>query len=293
MLAWTRKFPSLAKPLAYYRLVRARNRFWERTYPGWWEGEFKLLRRAGYQDRISEFHNKFHGQRCFVMCNGPSLQQLNLAPLKDEITIGCNGIYKGFEAFGFHTNFLMFEDIEQLELRRKDFHKIEGPIKLAALYNAYAVKADRDTLFFNSPRMRRNLYYWNELYPQFSEDFAAIVHLGSTVTYIMLQWAYFLGCDPVYVIGLDHDYGELPKKFPPGKIQITEDNIEEVRKLHYTHQYYQVGDQMGVPDVARQEAAYSLALQKFQQDGRQLINLTPGSKLDVFPKQDYSSIIPD
>lgn len=121
MLAWTRRFPSLAKPLAYLRLVRARHRYWERTYLGFWEGELKLLRKPGYQQRIAEHHNKFADKRCFILCNGPSLQTQDLSPLKNEITIGSNGIYKGFDDFGFHTDFLFFEDIEQLELKRKDW----------------------------------------------------------------------------------------------------------------------------------------------------------------------------
>lgn len=291
MLAWSRRFPSLAKPLAYIRLIRARHKFWERTYLGFWEGELKLLRQAGYQERIAEMRNKYANRRCFILCNGPSLKTLDLRPLKDEITIGSNGIYKGFEDFGFHTDFLFFEDIEQLEIRRKDFPKIQGPTKMAALYNAYAIKPDTDTLFFNAPRMRRNLYYWNELYPQFSEDFAAIVHLGSSITYIMMQWAFHLGCEQVYVLGLDHNYGKLPKRFPPGKIDITKENIDEVSKLHYTNNYYKVGDQIGVPDVARQEQAYTLALDRYQRAGRKLINLSPGTKLNILPTADYSSII--
>ncbi|MCH6255238.1 DUF115 domain-containing protein [Puniceicoccaceae bacterium K14] len=273
------------------RLVRARHRFWERTYLGFWEGKLKLLRKPGYQEKIAEHYNMYAGKRCFILCNGPSLKAQDLSPLKGEITIGSNGIYKGFQDFGFHTNFLFFEDIEQLELRRNDFPKIKGPKKLAALYNAYAVKADSDTLFFNAPRMRKNLYYWNELYPQFSKDFAAIVHLGSTITYVMLQWAYYLGCEKVYLLGLDHNYGKLPKLFQPGKIDVTAENIEKIRGLHYTDSYYKIGDQIGVPDVDRQEQAFELAQKQFQAAGRTLVNLTPDTKLEAIPKDAYASVI--
>ena len=49
--------------------------------------------------------------------------------------------------------------------------------------------------FSIAPRHSNDNYYFkvDEIYPQFSPDFASIVHLGGSVTYIMLQLAYFWG----------------------------------------------------------------------------------------------------
>lgn len=291
MLAWTPNFPKSALPLAYWRLLRARHGYFDRVGLKFGPGGLPhFTHRPGSQQRLALMRNKHQGRRCFIIANGPSLQQLDMKKLRSELTLGCNGIYQAFPDWGFHTSYLLFEDIEQLELRRHDVGKVKGPIKLAALYNAYAFKPDRQTIFFNAPRMRGQLYYWQDLYPQFSTDFAAIVHLGSTVTYIMLQLAYHLGCDPVYLIGLDHDYGELPKLFPPGKITITEENIELIRGLHFSNQYYQIGDQIGVPDVARQEAAYRKAREAFEADGRQILNASAHTALDVFERCDFNSL---
>lgn len=291
MLAWTPDFPKVALPLAYWRLLRARHGYFDRVglKRGAW-GLPHFTHRPGSQQRLALMRNKQAGRRCFIIANGPSLQQLDMTKLRGELTLGCNGIYQAFPDWGFHTSYLVFEDIEQLELRRHDVGKVKGPIKLAALYNAYAFKPDHQTIFFNAPRMRGQRYYWEDLYPQFSPDFASIVHLGSTVTYIMLQLAYHLGCNPVYLVGLDHDYGELPKRFPPGKITITEDNIEQIRGLHFSDRYYQVGDQIGVPDVARQEAAYAKARAAFEADGRQVFNASAHTALDVFDRCDYDHL---
>lgn len=291
MIAWTPKFPKYALPLAYWRLLRARHGYFDRVglRLGPW-GIPRFTHIPGSQQRLALMRNKQRGRRCFIIANGPSLQALDMTKLRREVTIGCNGIYQAFPEWGFHTSYLVFEDIEQLELRRHDVGRVAGPVKLAAIYNAYAFKPDRRTLFFNAPRMRGQLYYWEDLYPQFSRDFAAIVHLGSTVTHIMLQLAYHLGCDPVYLIGLDHDYGELPRRFPPGKITITEENIDLIRGLHFSNQYYQVGDQIGVPDVARQEAAYTAARAAFEADGRRVFNASAHTALDVFERCDYGSL---
>lgn len=291
MIAWTKTFPKRERFVGYYRLLKARHRFYDTL--GLTRGKHGMPRighRGGYQRRLAMMRDKQKDRRCFIIANGPSLKQMDLSALRREITIGCNGIYSAFPEWGFHTSYLMFEDIEQTELRRHDIHAIEGPMKLASIYNAYSFKADQKTVFFNSPRMRGHNYYWTELYPQFSRDFASLVHLGSSVTYIMIQFAYHLGCNPVYVIGLDHSYGELAKRFPVGKVKITEENIDLVRGLHFSDKYYKVGDQIGVPDVPRQEQAYTLARKEFEAVGRNIYNAGLDSKLDLLEKVDFESI---
>jgi len=246
----------------------------------------------GYQDKLAGLRNKYAGRRGFVIGNGPSLKEMNLSPLKDEITIGSNGLYKLFDELGFSTDFLIFEDIEQTEIRGPELKRVTGPTKLAALYNAYAIARDKDTIYFNSPRANRGGYYWeSDLYPQFSRDFASGVHLGATVTYIALQLAYHLGFNEVYLIGVDHNYGRLSELFPPGKITITEENLPLVDECHFSKGYYKVGDQIGVPYSKEQEEAYTLAKTEFELAGRQIFNAGVNSKLAMFPKVDFEEIV--
>jgi len=292
MIAWTPKFPLRERPIGYLRLLKARHKFFDRkglTMKKWYRPGLKNL--PGYQQRLALMRDKQKDRRCFVVANGSSLKDLDISLLKKELTMGCNGIYKVFPEWGFHTTYLLFEDIEQIELRRHEIASVPGSIKMAAIYNAYAFPADDRTFFFNSPRMRGQKYYWTDLYPQFSTDFAALVHLGGSVTYIMLQLAYHLGCNPVYIVGLDHDYGDLPKLFPPGKITITEENIDLIRGLHFSDKYYRVGDQIGVPFVKEQEQAYAKAREAFERVGRKVYNASTHTKLDVFERCDFESIL--
>jgi hypothetical protein len=292
MIAWTKTFPKRDRIIGYLRLLKARHRFYDTLRLGVGPGYLPRFKEvSGYQSRLALWRDKQKDRRCFIIANGPSLKQTNIKKLKRELTMGCNGIYKAFAEWGFHTSYLVFEDIEQIELRRKDIYGVKGPNKLAAIYNAYAFPADKNTVFFNSPRMRGQGYYWGDLYPQFSTDFASIVHLGGSVTYIMLQLAYHLGCNPVYIVGLDHDYGELPNLFPPGKITITEENIELIRGLHFSDKYYQVGDQIGVPFVKEQEQAYRLAREMFEKDGRKVYNASAHSRLEVFERVDFEAVM--
>lgn len=276
-------------PLGYLRLLRARARYHDRFTLGRRNLLPVIKKTPGYRYILRTWKDKHRGRRCFILGNGPSLKKMDLSRLKGEITIGSNGVYKAFGEWGWKTSYLLFEDVEQLELRRRDVPRITGTVVLAALYNAYAFRAGKDTIFMNV--RPADEAYWKEG-PLFSTDFPHIVYLGSTVTYIALQLAYHLGCDPVYLIGVDHDYGELPDHFPPGKITITEENIDLVRGLHFTDRYYRVGDQIGVPNVAYQERAYTRAEQAFEASGRKVYNAGLDSKLDVFERCSFEPLFP-
>src|SRR5512136_148163 len=47
------------------------------------------------------------GERCFIIGNGPSLRQTDLAKLRGEATFGLNRIYLLFPELGFSTTFLV------------------------------------------------------------------------------------------------------------------------------------------------------------------------------------------
>jgi hypothetical protein len=289
MIVWTQNFSKYKKGLGYIRLLWARFKFSNyykisfKHFP-----KVKIIKQNGYRRILKGLRDKYKGKRCFIIGNGPSLKNMDLSFLKDEITIGSNGIYKNFDKWGFHTDFLLFEDTEQTEQRGPEIHKIKGPRKMAAIYNAYAFKPDNHTVFFNA--RRADGYYWKNLSPMFSRDFSEIVYLGSTITYIAMQLAYHLGFQEVYIIGVDHDYGELTKLFPPGKIEITEKNIHLVKGLHLNDSYYKVGDLIGVPHVKYQNDAYQKAKEVFEKSGKVIKNAGVGGKLDIFDRCDFANL---
>ncbi|MDD4735012.1 MAG: DUF115 domain-containing protein [Kiritimatiellae bacterium] len=284
---WKNRFPRYMQPVGYIRLLLAQYQYFPHFVrvsrnPFRWTVD-------GHYLRLAALHNKHAGQRCFVIANGPSLSRMDIPKLKNEITIGCNGIYKEFDQWGMKTTYYVTEDMEQTELRASEIRKLTGTTKLAALHNAYVLGCRSGFTYFNCGAKCTG-QYWNENYPQFSKDFASVVYLGNTVTYIMLQLAFFLGCDPVYIIGLDFNYGVLPQLFPPGKIEITEDNIHLVRGLHVRDDYYRVGDLIGVPAVQKQEKAFRHAKDVFEANGRSVLNAGKDSCIDVFEKVEFDSI---
>jgi len=292
MIKFSKRYPKWKYFSGYLKLLKAHYLYFDHL-----KIDFKnpkklgFLNMGGYQADLSKLRDIHKGKRVFIIANGPSLQDIDMSLLKDEITIGCNGIYKAFDDWGFHTTYHMTEDQEQTELRGKEISTLKGPMKFAALHNAHAFSLCNDITFFHVPLRMNSSYYTQEgLYPQFSRDFASIVHLGSTITYIMLQFAYHLGFKEVYIIGLDHNYGQLPELFPPGKIEVTKENYHLVKQCHYDENYYKIGDVLGVPNVKLQESAYQAAKEYYEKDDRKIYNASTLSKLDIFEKVEFSSI---
>lgn len=286
-IVWTRRFPCWARPLGYWRLIRARVRFDD--YFSWsWKRPFFLEKKLGYSSRLKRWQDSEKGKPGFVLGNGPSLAKMDLTCLKDQVTIGSNGVYRQFDQWGFSTRFLLFEDIEQTEIRRKEIARQQEPVKLAGLHNAYAIPADRRTLFFRARLLDAS--FCETQFPQFSEDFSFGVHLGSTITYIGIQLAFFLGCDPIYLIGVDHHYGDLEIWFPPAKIPVTAMTKPLLEQAHFSPNYYRLGDEMGVPLHGLAEAAYMKAREHIESRGRRIFNAGLDSHLDVFEKRPFTGI---
>ncbi|MEZ6011338.1 MAG: 6-hydroxymethylpterin diphosphokinase MptE-like protein [Hyphomonas sp.] len=291
MIAWSPRFPKWKYPLGYLRLIAARHRYFDRIGLKKDERGLRIGILQGDGRKLAALKDQGAGRRAFIIGNGPSLKQMDLVALKDEITIAANGAYKSFDKWGFTSDYLLFEDIEQTEIRGNEIRNVCGPTKIASIYNAHAIARPWRGLLFMNARLADERY-WKDPGIQFSRDFSHAVYLGSTITYVALQLAYHLGCEKVYLIGVDMDYGPLCDMFPPGKLVVTSENLDLVRQAHFTPDYYQVGDVIGVPDTQLQTEAFNVAKAAFETAGRQVFNAGVGGKLDVFDRVDFTSLFP-
>lgn len=137
MIALKSNVPIIRRSIYYWRLIKTQLLYFD---------HYALVRTRfivpkpkivfGYQSKLAKLFNKHKDKKCFIIANGPSLANLDMTLLKNEITIGYNEIYKNFDKWGFHTNYLVFEDVEQFEIRAKELKKVHGPVKMAAIYNS-------------------------------------------------------------------------------------------------------------------------------------------------------------
>jgi len=99
---------------------------------------------------------------------------------------------------------------------------------------------------------------------------------GHTVTYVCLQLAYYMGFKRVYLVGLDHDYGE---QIAPN-LSIVANGPD---RYHFDENYFSGGVRWHTPDLSKSELAYSLAKAAFEKNGRSITNCSSRTKCPVFP----------
>lgn len=205
--------------------------------------------------RISALMKNIHkGERCFILGNGPGLDRYDLRLLFNEYTFGTNlGFRKWVPVYYVCCNPLV--------------------------YNQYADEIDQ--LNAGKFKFLPGSLSWTSQ-PIFQTDSLGPFWQGWTVTYVCLQLAFIMGFDPVYLIGVDHDYGEVSgdpnseQRYPGGD------------QAHAAGAGYD-GGVWNLPDLERSYEAYQKAQRAFVNAGRK-IYIIPPTKLDIFEEVTWKSL---
>jgi hypothetical protein len=224
---------------------------------------------------IRDFKNLHQGRRCWIVGNGPSLNSMDLSLLAGEISFGMNCIFLGFERFGFRPTYYTVEDVFVAEDNAAAINGLTGMTKFIPRDLLHALDEDADTCVVDFLRLYKP-------YPQFSDDAAKVIYWGSTVTYLAMQLAFYMGCDPICLIGVDFDY-TVPD-YAAGQEEITsrEDDVN-----HFHPAYFGKGKRWHNPRLDRVAPSYQEARRFCEAAGRTMINAGVGGKLEFFPRKDY------
>ena len=266
------------------------------------------------------FHNIHLGRRCFVVGNGPSLNDIDMSLLKEEITLGSNRCFLGYETWRFPFTYWGVYDKFQIEM----YH---------AVYEA-GVPAETVKFFPVEylPAMHvANGCPVNSVWPAggrraFSAE-PGETYVGFTVTYMLLQLAACMGCDPIILIGADHSYElnrrgyvralrqarrAITHRLRGGRVYDTALAAHRAwRKhggggggattlwstenasgaTHFTDRYTAGGKNRFLPPEPEEaERDFDCAQAWAEANGRRILNATPGTALESFPKVDFRSL---
>jgi hypothetical protein len=201
------------------------------------------------------------GQRCFVIGNGPSINEMDLDKLKKEVTIGCNRIYLSERVTPW-------------------YYCLEDEVLMSNIYLELESWQANNTIKFIPVSLKKytkninNVYLINFAYddyhgvkPEFTDKFTKISYWGCTVTYLMLQIAYFLGCNPIYLIGID---GVRPNKL---KHFYRKDNITE-----------------NAADYELSDAAFIKAREFIESHGREIYDATLDPLRSFYQRVEYEAL---
>lgn len=243
------------------------------------ESVFRIMFGSSLQD----YQGIHKGKRCFVVGNGPSLNQIDMTLLKDEITMGSNRAFLGFEKWGFSYDYWMVQDRILADQNADEFcERLSDDIVKFVPYTILK--------HFDNSKLKNAVPVHMDYTKQcsFSNDPAAL-HEGFTVTVGLLQIAAIMGFEKIYLVGVDHNY-EIPT-----------DNVNEDRKWsgqglsnHFSEEYtnHANGQVWEMPDIVKMTKAYDAAASWAAENGIEILNATPGTKLESFPKVDFNSLFP-
>ncbi|RLA76454.1 MAG: hypothetical protein DRG78_18985 [Epsilonproteobacteria bacterium] len=243
------------------------------------------LPRADVQ-KIKELKNKYQGKRCFIIGNGPSLNDIDLSLLKDEYTFGVNSIFIKEETENFKPNFYVVEDSHVFYDNIDKINTFDTQLKLFPTAYKKIITNRKNTLFFN---MNTGFYQHFSPYfeiPRFSPDVTDELFCGQSVTMLNLQLAYYFGFNEVYLIGMDFSY-EIPKSaiIDGDTILSTEDDPN-----HFDGSYFGAGKKWHDPKIHNVLKSYQLCKTMFEMDNRKIYNSTLGGKLELFERKNFSSL---
>jgi len=243
--------------------------------------------------RLNKLKGIFAGNRCIIMGNGPSLNQMDLDLFREEYVWGSNKCYLLFERIDWRPSFYVAVDRRVVPDIKDEIKQLVEKLPDTLFFFPYLFH--HDNLLTSSP----NIYWYyeklvdrdNSPFDVFSLDASKLVYSVFTVTIAMIQLAVYLGFNPIYLIGCDTNYS-----IPASVIQEDANgdlllSMKDDDKNHFSEDYFGKGSKWHAPHVENMLWHYEQVKLVSDKLGIEIYNATVGGKLEVFPRIDYRLIL--
>lgn len=237
---------------------------------------------ATYPNSLNKFHNIHKGKRCFVAGNGPSLNKVDVSKLYNEIVLGSNRCYLGYEKWGFEFPYWGAVDQDVAGWQADEWHRVGKAQMFLPDHLIHLAEAPSEQIY----RINICNIDYTDSSPPFS-IFPEIIFGGDSVTYTLMQIAAVMGCSPIYLIGVDFHFtrrGTVNSK----KKGFWEQTGEDIN--HFHSDYIPKGKYLYGPDLEKQRLAYISAKNAADLYGFEIYNVSPGSHLDVFEFTEFDNL---
>jgi len=244
-----------------------------------WNSEEKFFKEN--KQKLLKLKNKHKGQPCVLIGGGPSINKMPLNDYKDMVTIACNGFYLKHEELDYIPTYYTVEDPLPANDNKQEIMSLKDTTKIIPYDLKNVIEPDQNTVYINF--LRSYMRPSNPNFPLFnSKDFENKSYWGGTVMYMNIQLAKYLGCNPIYLIGVDLSY-KVPStvKQNGAVLTSTEDDGN-----HFDPRYFGKGKKWHLPETERMQQAFTKAYEELKKDGIELINAGVDSKLEVIPKKE-------
>jgi len=224
--------------------------------------------------RLDALKNKHKDEDCFVLGNGPSLNKVDLTKLQGHPIIACNEIWQYYHEGKLPVlpTYYCTSCNKAYVGRPPNCNGVElvkkmGSIKVFAIPRGYpqlAEQADYYTFLAKNPPLFNSKDDWD---PEMRRWPATT----TVITDICLPLAYYMGCNRIFLMGVDLDSSKGHcydlEEHPLGTDEF---NVE-----------YHIGD---TERDATAFKIFQLYKEIFEEAGVTIYNASPGGKLDIFPR---------
>lgn len=235
----------------------------------------------------AKYKNQYAGKRCFILGSGPSIKDQDLTKLRDEWTFAMNTfcMHKQYDQIHpkfyviFHSEYLRGDktSIEFLNTLSSKIHEdtiLVLPLKTKRLFESLNVLPKNKKIY---------IYVRGFMEKEKPDGFniTRAVPSPMSVSVMCLIVALYMGFDPIYLMGLEHNWLAIPPKmdFP-----------------HFSDSYSGQFLHRDSSETYEQNCWTSYLLFRnyrllSKSTKSKIINLTPTSYLDTFPFDKYENII--
>lgn len=216
-----------------------------------------------------KLRDRCKGQPLLIVGNGPSLNDTPLEKFQGVCSIGMNKIDLLYARTNWRPNLVVCANNLVARQNQDSWIAAGVPVWLSWKCRHFIRRGLRDKFS----------YFLSSTSTEFSTDILAGIGSAGTVTFTALQFAYFMGADPIIIVGVDHNFSG-PRD---GRGYVIEKRTG-IDQDHFDPHYFAHGQMWGVPNLPLSERGYASARDAFVADGRRVVDATVGGKLTVFEK---------
>lgn len=211
------------------------------------------------------FNNCEKGRKAYICCNGPSLNDVDPNSLRGSIVFGLN---RGYIKKDLLISYLVSVDTLIEQQFASEFLAVPCKARFSAsLDNTHHVDWTSDKNFLFQPEFNKPFYQ------------------GHSVTITALHLAFWFGCNPVYIVGMDHFLPRTNTKTVDGNkfINMGEDSN------HFDPKYFDSKVKYNYQDLNAVERSYKACYSGYTAAGRVLRNASSTTHLseDVIPRIEF------
>lgn len=237
-------------------------------------------KKTKYGKIFASLKDKYSGETCFLIGNGPSLSPEDLTVLHNNNikTFASNRIYNTYDETPWRTDFLVSEDEYVLEEIQDCINEMECEYKFIPIHLKWYKNINiKNAYYFNQS------FYKNGDVKKFSDNISEDIVCRGTVITTCAQIAIHMGFKRMYLVGVDHNFSRMTDK--DGNLIINNDV-----KDHYGVEKNADENTKGIFNVDNATQAFMDLKEFAEARGVEIYNATRGGKLEVFPRVDFDDL---